>query len=122
MKKFLTAIIAIIAIAFSLSAGASVQEKIEYKTFDDNIQVIDVRTDAEFNEGHLPQALHIPHTTILQGEGFADLDKTKPVVLYCRTGGRAGQAKAFLEEQGFTDVTNAGGISELIIPTDKTRE
>jgi phage shock protein E len=122
MKKFLTAIIAIFAIAFSLSAGALVQEKIEYKTFDDNIQVIDVRTDAEFNEGHLSQALHIPHTTILQGEGFADLDKTKPVVLYCRTGGRAGQAKAFLEDQGFTDVTNAGGISELIIPTDKTRE
>ncbi|GAB55936.1 phage shock protein E [Glaciecola punicea ACAM 611] len=122
MKKFLTAIIAIFAIAFSLSAGALVQEKIEYKTFDDNIQVIDVRTDAEFNEGHLSQALHIPHTTMLQGEGFADLDKTKPVVLYCRTGGRAGQAKAFLEDQGFTDVTNAGGISELIIPTDKTRE
>ena len=119
MKQFLTAII---ALAFSLSAGASVQEKIEYKTFDDNIQVVDVRTDAEFNEGHLPQARHIPHTIILQGEGFADLDKTKPVVLYCRSGGRAGQAKAFLEAQGFTDVTNAGGISELIVPKDKTGE
>jgi phage shock protein E len=124
MKQFLTSIITFIAfIAMSsLSAGASGQEQIEYRTFDDNIQVIDVRTHAEFNEGHLPKALHIPHTTILQGQGFADLDKTKPIVLYCRTGARSGQAKVFLEAQGFTDVTNAGGISELIIPTDKTRK
>ena len=38
-------------------------------------------------------------------------DKTKPIVVFCRAGGRAGMAKAVLADNGFTQITNLGGIS-----------
>jgi phage shock protein E len=40
-------------------------------------------------------------------------DKTKRVVVYCRSGGRAGRAKALLEANGFSNVVNAGGYDAL---------
>ena len=110
---------ALLAISISFGLFATQKEAIVYQTFADNVQVIDVRSDEEFSTGHLPQALHIPHTTILEGKGFADLDKTKPVVVYCRSGGRAQLAKDYLDAQGFTDVTNAGGISDLVVSSEK---
>lgn len=119
MKKLLSTLF---ALALCISVSATAKEAIVYQTFADNVQVIDVRSDEEFKTGHLPKALHIPHTTILEGNGFADLDKSKPVVLYCRSGGRAQRAKDYLEAQGFTDVKNMGGISDLIISAKKEDE
>ena len=40
-------------------------------------------------------------------------DKTKPVIIYCRSGRRAGKAKEVLEQMGFTNVMNAGGLVDL---------
>jgi phage shock protein E len=113
MKTFLTSIM---ALSLLLSISISAKESVEFQTFESNVQVIDVRSDAEWEEGHHPAAMHLPHTSILEGKGFSSLDKTKPVVLYCRSGGRAEQAKNYLEAQGFTNVKNLGGISDLIIP------
>lgn len=39
--------------------------------------------------------------------------KDKPVVLYCRSGNRAGRVKQMLEKNGFTSVTNAGGLTDM---------
>jgi phage shock protein E len=103
-------------ITLLVSASVSAKQNVQFQTFEDDVQIIDVRTQAEFKGGHHPNALHVPHTTILDGNGFDNLDKTKPVVLYCRSGGRAEQAKNYLEAQGFTNVKNLGGISDLIIP------
>ncbi|WP_371194714.1 rhodanese-like domain-containing protein [Glaciecola sp. SC05] len=112
MNKFFKVMI---AMAMLLSMCVSAEDKVQYQAFDSDVQVIDVRSDAEWKEGHHPAAMHLPHTTILEGEGFAGLDKNKPVVLYCRSGGRAERAKDFLEAQGFTNVTNLGGISDLVV-------
>jgi phage shock protein E len=117
MKSFLTTIIAIIVF---LSISVSAKETIQYQKFENNVQVIDVRSAAEWKDGHHPDAQHLPHTTILDGKGFIDLDKTKPVVLYCRSGGRAERAKNYLQTQGFKNVKNLGGISDLIIPQKET--
>lgn len=106
------------AMVLILSISVSANETIQYQSFKNDIQVIDVRTEAEWKDGHHPDALHLPHTTILDGSGFAELDKTEPVVLYCRSGNRAGQVKNYLEAQGFTNVKNLGGISDLIISKD----
>lgn len=116
MNKFL---MAIAAATLFLSLTVSAKETIQFQKFENDVQVIDVRTDAEWEAGHHPEAQHLPHTTILDGKGFADLDKTKPVVLYCRSGGRAEQAKNYLIAQGFQDVKNLGGISDLVIPEVK---
>jgi phage shock protein E len=116
MRRFLTTIV---AMTLFISITVSAKESIQFQKFDNDVQVIDVRTLGEWETGRHPDALHLPHTTILDGKGFADLDKTKPVVLYCRSGGRAEQAKNYLIAQGFQDVKNLGGISDLFIPEEK---
>lgn len=122
MKSFLTTITMIIVTSLFLSKSVSANETIQYQTFESNVQVIDVRTDAEWKDGHHPSAQHLPHTTILDGKGFADLDKTKPIVLYCRSGRRAERAKNYLQAQGFTNVKNLGGISDIIIAKKETEK
>ncbi|MFT6268047.1 MAG: phage shock protein E [Alphaproteobacteria bacterium] len=102
--------------AMFLSVSVSAKETIQYQQFDDDIQIIDVRTLEEWKGGHHPNALHVPHTTILDGNGFENLQKDKPVMLYCTSGKRAEQAKNYLEKQDFRMVKNLGGISDLIIP------
>lgn len=109
----------LIAMTLFLSMAVCAEEAPQFQKFESDVQVIDVRSDAEWEEGHHPDALHLPHTLILDGKGFADLDKTKPVVLYCRSGGRAQRAKDYLVAQGFTDVKNLGGISDLVVPKEK---
>ncbi len=79
--------------------------------------VIDVRERSEFAAGHLSAAENIP---VGQVEASVDAiaqklggDKTKPVVVYCHSGGRSARAKTVLEQAGFTNVTNAGGYEQL---------
>lgn len=76
--------------------------------------LLDVRTPAEFAEHHLQNSLLIPHDEI--GRRIAEVleaqggDKDKPIVVFCRRGGRAQTAKSVLLANGFTQITNLGGI------------
>lgn len=78
--------------------------------------VLDVRTQAEFDEGHVDIATLIPHDQladrIAEVRKLVGDDLGKPIVLYCRSGKRAGEAKKVLLEQGFTHVTNLGGYTD----------
>lgn len=70
-------------------------------------QLIDVRSSVEFSQGALQGAINMPIETI---HFFAkSIDKTRPVLLYCRTGMRSGKVKQFLEMLGFDRVYNIGG-------------
>lgn len=71
-------------------------------------QLIDVRSPVEFNQGALDGAVNMPidHFTSLKD----DIDKTKPVLLYCRTGARSEMVKRYLEQSGFNQVYNIGGL------------
>lgn len=72
-------------------------------------QLIDVRTPAEFAEGHLKDARNLDWTSgALQAEA-AQLDKNAPVLLYCASGRRSAAARAFLSQQGFKDVQDMDG-------------
>ncbi len=73
---------------------------------------IDVRTDQEWEAGHLSGAVHLDITKIQQGQ-MPNLPKDTPIALYCRTGHRAGLALPILQQNGFTNVRNAGGLSGL---------
>ncbi|MFN0245581.1 MAG: rhodanese-like domain-containing protein [Kofleriaceae bacterium] len=79
--------------------------------------VIDVRTTEEFSGDHLVQATNIPVDQI--GSRLSDVeklvggDKSKPVVVYCAAGGRAGKAKKQLDAEGYTNVVNGGGLDDL---------
>jgi phage shock protein E len=76
--------------------------------------LLDVRTLGEYQEHHLPNSLLIPHDEI--GRRLDEVltatggDKSKPIVVFCRAGGRAQTAKNILVADGFTEVTNLGSI------------
>lgn len=74
---------------------------------------IDVRTQEEWDSGHLKEAYHIPHEQIAGRISEVTENKDAVIHLYCRSGGRAGQAKTVLEEMGFTHVLNDGGYEDL---------
>ncbi|MBK9036226.1 MAG: rhodanese-like domain-containing protein [Myxococcales bacterium] len=81
--------------------------------------VIDVREQDEWDEGHMPTAKLYPVGSIDQHvDEIAQLagGKDKPVVVYCKSGGRASKAKQVLEAAGFTRVINGGGFRKLASP------
>lgn len=77
--------------------------------------IIDVRTPQEFADGHIEGALNIPYDQIDQGIRTVKwLKKESPILLYCRSGKRAEIARSFLEQQGFKQVLNGGGMTTLV--------
>ena len=74
---------------------------------------LDVRSAQEFAAGHLPGALNIPHTEIVQGVAALKLDKSADIALYCGSGRRAGIAIEALQQQGYMQLTNHGGYDSL---------
>ena len=75
--------------------------------------VIDVRDEKEFAAGHLPRARHVPLKELAARVGDLAKFKSKPVIVTCRTGARAGAACRALKAQGFTTVYQLkGGLAE----------
>ena len=73
--------------------------------------LLDVRTDGEFAAGHLKGATQIDYNGADFEGKIAELDKTTPVYVYCRSGARSGQAAKIMKEMGFSEVYNLeGGI------------
>jgi phage shock protein E len=75
--------------------------------------LVDVRTQSEYDQGHLQNALLIPHDQVAARASELGDDKSRAIVLYCRSGSRSSQAKKALEGLGFTNVTNAGAYESL---------
>lgn len=77
--------------------------------------VIDVRTQEEYDEGHLADVDH--HFNLLSGyfeTQLDSLDKDQTYYLYCRTGNRSGKAAALMVENGYQHVYNIGGFQDLV--------
>lgn len=77
--------------------------------------VIDVRTQEEYDEGHLAEADR--HYNLLNRDFEAQLDlldKNETYYLYCRSGNRSGQAAELMVKNGFTNVYNIGGFQDLV--------
>ncbi len=81
----------------------------------DGVQLLDVRTEAEFNEGHIAsdKVKNIDYRQpdfIEQADG--ELDKGRPVAVYCRSGRRSMDAARLLAKRGFEVINLEGGILE----------
>ena len=86
--------------------------KYEKKMTQPEVQLVDVRTPEEFSEGHLENAINIDVTADDFDAKVASLDKEKPVMVYCKSGGRSAKASARLKELGFKTITDLeGGIT-----------
>jgi phage shock protein E len=75
-----------------------------------SMTVIDVRSETEWNTGHLEGALHIEWQDILQIS--PDISKDEQIYLYCRSGNRSEKATKILLEAGYINAKNAGSIVE----------
>ncbi|MBD3724241.1 MAG: rhodanese-like domain-containing protein [Flavobacteriaceae bacterium] len=81
----------------------------EQKMAEPEVQILDVRTEGEFEEGHIQDAQNID---VLQDDfkaKVATLDKNKPVMVYCKMGGRSAKAAGILKEMGFTTIVDLEG-------------
>lgn len=88
-------------------AGNTVKEKLAA-----GARIVDVRTPAEFKDGAYPGAINIP--LALLAVRMNELEpRDKPIVLYCASGARSGQAARILKQAGFQDVINAGGLEDM---------
>jgi rhodanese-related sulfurtransferase len=80
----------------------------------ENVAIVDVREDREWNLGHLPRALHMSRGT-LEGKMEQAIPRDRKVVLYCASGNRSALAADMLQQMGYTDVASmAGGISKWV--------
>jgi len=69
--------------------------------------IVDVRTEGEFSEGNVHGSINIPLNEVV--DRMEELKGMQPLVLCCLSGGRSGQATAFLQAQGCDNVHNGGG-------------
>ena len=81
---------------------------------DPNAVILDVRTEDEWNDGIIPNAINID---IYKGQGFIyaveELDKSKNYYVYCKAGGRSEQACNIMSQLGFENTYNLlGGMMQ----------
>lgn len=86
--------------------------KVDYKELLKNgAQIVDVRTKAEYQQGHIKGSINIPLNNL--SNHYASLKKDKPVITCCASGVRSAQGKNILKSNGFTQVYNGGGWMSL---------
>ena len=76
--------------------------------------IIDVRTEEEWNNGHLKGAVLIPYNRIGDEIGRVTKEKTQRIYLYCRSGRRTKIAQETLHKLGYKDVVNLGSLENAV--------
>ena len=75
-----------------------------------NYIILDARTIEEYNEGHIPNAICIPNETIDETVTTKLPNKDQLILIYCRSGNRSKQAALKLQQLGYTNLVEFGGI------------
>ena len=88
-------------------AETTIQETNDRRTRD---QIIDVREDLETAEGMIPEALHIPMGDLTAR--ITELDRTRLVIVVCRSGNRSARVTDALNAAGYTADTMTGGMTD----------
>ena len=81
--------------------------------------ILDTRTQAEFDEGHIPGAILIPHDEITEKAETLLTDKSQLILVYCRSGRRSKLAAEDLVKLGYTNIKEFGGIIDWPHETPK---
>lgn len=126
MKRFYAlALFCLLALALSLLLGACGEEKTEEKNSYISINaeeakrmmdegesyiLLDVRTQPEYDEGHISGAILIPDTEIKDRAEGELADKGAVILVYCRSGRRSKLAAQALADLGYTSIYEFGGI------------
>jgi len=76
----------------------------------DDVIILDVRTQSEFEAGHIQNAILIPNETIIDTKPALLPDLNAEILVYCRSGNRSAQAANKMIAMGYTNVYDFGGI------------
>jgi len=79
---------------------------------DEEVILLDVRTQEEYKDSHIPDSVLIPLDTLESEAPELLTDKDIPIFVYCRSGNRSVAASEILVELGYTNVYNLGGIND----------
>ena len=117
MKKLmlLFAVIALLSACAQAESGTAYenitpeQAKELMDTREDYV-ILDTRTQAEYDEGHIPGAIVIPHDEISQKAEAMLPDKDQLILVYCRSGRRSKLAAEDLVKLGYNNIKEFGGI------------
>lgn len=129
MKKLLLFLLTVVLLTACGQEKENVQEAVyvnitaeEAKEIMDSQEgyiILDVRAQEEYDEGHIPGAIVIPHTEI-EARAEEDLpDKGQLILVYCRSGRRSKIAAEALVELGYTNIREFGGILDWPYETEK---
>lgn len=93
------------------------QTAMELMQEEENALILDVRTQEEFEQGHIPGAICIPNESI-GTDPIPELpDQAQTILVYCRSGRRSKLAAQKLADLGYTNVVEFGGIIDWTGPT-----
>lgn len=106
--------LAALALAVGLSACAPAADPVAVTA---ETVVLDVRTASEYAGGHLGGAQLLDQSAGAVAAAIPELDPEASYLVYCRSGNRAGQAVALMQQAGFTDVTNLGSLEQAASAT-----
>lgn len=90
----------------------SMEEAVEWMKRENDYIILDVRTQQEYEEKHIPGAILVPNETIGTEEIPELPDKEQMIFVYCRSGNRSKQAAEKLAKLGYTNIIEFGGIND----------
>ena len=118
-RKMITALTAILVFLAGCSATPADKEN-TFKTIsaeeaytmmnEQDVLIVDVRTEEEYEQGHIADAILIPNETITDSKPEQLPDQQAVILVYCRSGNRSKQAAEKLVKMGYTHVLDFGGI------------
>jgi rhodanese-related sulfurtransferase len=120
MKRVLILLIAVTLVTYSCKEGnasneiqvVTPEEMQELSELED-VQLLDVRTPEEYKEGYIADFQNIDYLSPSFEKEIEKLDKSKPVIVYCKSGNRSGKCAAKMKEKGFIKVYDLdGGIAK----------
>jgi rhodanese-related sulfurtransferase len=114
MKNIVLSLSVLVIVACSCAKqqeGISVVDSnnFEKQMNENSSQIVDVRTPEEFSAGHIANAVNMDVTADGFEQQIEALDKEKPVMVYCKSGGRSARAASILKDKGFKNVYDLDG-------------
>jgi len=111
------AVAGVFAVFYLLKRSGQVSTKDALTYLKQGALVVDVRTPAEFNSGHLPSAINLPLDTIETALPLRVQDRSQLLLLHCQSGMRSGVARKKLKTLGYKNAFNLGSYAraELIV-------
>ena len=95
---------------FDFLKGPDINQGVKEFSATDGAVLLDVRTPDEYRQGHIPESKNVPLQSIDKVTVMIN-NKATPIFVHCLSGARSRQAAAVLQQMGYSNVKNIGGIS-----------